>query len=137
MNAVPTVITGTEIDATGNHACPLCGVQRTGDVADTGWVYCPMIEGQAICLGCCLDYQRVARTEDFSSDPFCTLFTDLAASAGIPMDRLRSACLRHQADLLMSELGGTLDDADRQVKTELLAKVKRAMCPGQGKIGPA
>ena len=68
MEAIPETFKARNIERTGRYKCPLCEDQSTGDEVDTGWVLCPMLEGRPICLGCCLDYQNVARLEDFDAN---------------------------------------------------------------------
>lgn len=100
MSIIPPCKRGRVVDATGRYRCPLCGVQATGDQHDTGWVRCPMIEDQWICLGCCVDHQAAARAEDFARHPFHDLFDVLSRQRGETVVQLRRKCLEHLAAIL-------------------------------------
>lgn len=110
MNAVPPVIPGLEVDPTGRYACPLCKVQRASDEVDTGWVACPMVRGQMVCLGSCLDYQAVARSSAFETHYDYPPFIQLEQEARQLKRGLRTICLRHQAELIDDQLRSQTDD---------------------------
>ena len=100
LHAIPEVHTAEEIGREGVYRCPLCRVQTTRDPADPGWVFCPMVDHEPICLGCCIDHQKAARARDFAAHPLSDLFTALSRRTGRPVDDLRRVCLVHQASLL-------------------------------------
>jgi hypothetical protein len=111
VNAVPHVVPGFEVDPTGKYLCPLCKVQRAGDEVDTGWVACPMVDNEMICLGSCLDYQAVARSSAFETHHDRRLFSKLAREARQTEQGLRAVCLRHQAKIIEDQLHSRTDDA--------------------------
>lgn len=102
-HAIPTYLTGQELDTSGQYKCPLCTVQTTSDKVDTGWVYCPMLNNHAICLGCCIDYQKVARSEDFDGHPFRDLFDTACQITNRQVSLLRKLCLIHQESIVEEE----------------------------------
>src|SRR5262245_19078048 len=63
-----------------------------------------MIEQTLICLGCCLDYQGVARAEDPSSHPDWELFDHLSKDSHKEVPTLRRLCLKHQEGILVAKL---------------------------------
>lgn len=104
MDAIPQYISGREVDPSGRYTCPLCRVQRTGDAEDTGWVSCPMLNGQMICLGSCIDHQKVARADEFDSHYDRGLFETLQVNSSRSIKELRLTCMRHQADVLSEQI---------------------------------
>jgi hypothetical protein len=111
VNAVPPVVPGLKVDPTGRYLCPLCKVQGAGDDVDTGWVACPMVRGQMICLGSCLDYQAAARSSAFETHHDRCRFTELARETRQTEQSLRAICLRHQAQIIDDRLRSRTDDA--------------------------
>jgi hypothetical protein len=109
MNAVPLVVSGTDVDPIGRYSCPLCKRQKTGDAVDIGWVLCPMVRDEMICLGSCLDHQAVARSSVFHSDDQ-PLFDKLAREMREDKKVLRWRCLRHQAEIIEDRLMSRADD---------------------------
>ena len=100
MHVIPRYVAGLAVDPEGAYKCPLCRTQRAGDEADTGWVSCPMVEDQMVCLGSCIDYQAVARSEVFLDHPDRDLYDELARRVGAKIEVLRSVCLRHQVSVI-------------------------------------
>lgn len=105
MDAAPRHISAHEVDPSGRYECPLCGAPtRTTPERDTGWVHCPMLNDQVICLGCCLDYQYVARSLNFSEHPSREDFDRLASVTGKNVTELRRTCMEHQISVLEADL---------------------------------
>lgn len=130
MNAVPERLASDEIDPAGQYVCPLCERQSTADAVDTGWVFCPMVGGEPICLGCCIDHQGVARSASFDEHPFRALFDEVAAKTGRPAESLRQICLQHQAEIIEDRLRTADAGAAAGRLRKLLAKVERARSGG-------
>src|SRR5688572_19967927 len=107
INAIPDLVDPQDINLPKNYICPLCEAQSVADKDSTGWVLCPMLENQAICLGCCLDHQAVARSFDFDGHPYRDLFDNVSQLSGKPVVTLRQICLQHQSDILYGNLGLT------------------------------
>jgi hypothetical protein len=105
MNIIPNIYKASEVEAGKKYICPLCEVQSTSDEHDTGWVACPMLNGKAICLGCCIDYQAVARSTDFEMNEYYDLFLKqtLLDHQG-STDSLRLICLKHQKEMLENKI---------------------------------
>ncbi len=100
QDVIPPRLMPEEIVQLGIYDCPLCKAQNTLDEGDIGWVRCPMVDNRAICLGCCLDFQGVARSEVFDEHPYRDLFDDAAQLTDKSVDELRLICLRHQEEIL-------------------------------------
>jgi hypothetical protein len=111
-HAIPEYFTAQDLGIPG-YSCPLCRVQTTSDRVDTGWVYCPLLNNAAICLGCCSDYQKVARSETFDEHPFRDLFDVVRNLTRQSISSLRKTCLTHQEHIVQEGLNqyDTLDDA--------------------------
>jgi hypothetical protein len=125
MEAMPETYEAKKVHPTGHYKCPLCDVQTTADEVDTGWVFCPMLDGEPICLGCCLDYQNVARLEDFTTNPYNDLFDEASHKTGNPADRLRRICLDHQEEILVARIGKEHEQEDiRRGLANLLSVVR-------------
>lgn len=124
MEAIPETYKATDIDQTGRYKCPLCEDQTTGDEVDTGWVLCPMLQGKPICLGCCLDYQNVARLEDFDENPYHDLFDEAAEKTGKAAVALRRNCLAHQEEILQGRYKKEVDEGTRAEILRLLSTVR-------------
>jgi hypothetical protein len=106
MNAIPPVLDARQVEANEGgkrYPCPLCSVQTTADAADTGWVKCPLVGHRPICLGCCLDHQKVARHQGSEPHPFTDLFDTLAGKVGRPIRDLMLECLTHQCAILVPQ----------------------------------
>src|SRR5436190_2018867 len=99
MEAIPETFGADQVDSKRQYRCPLCDVQTTADEVDTGWVLCPMLDSDPICLGCCLDIQNVARIEDFATHPYHDLFEDVSLKTGKEVTELRQICLIHQESI--------------------------------------
>ena len=111
MNVVPPVIRGIEVDPTGRYVCPLCRSQRTDERPDTGWVSCPLVHDQIICLGSCFDFQAAARSSEFETHFDRPLFEKLAQETRHGEQSLRAICLRHQLQIIDDRLLSRADDA--------------------------
>jgi len=116
MNAIPRNVPGTELPEGLRYQCPLCRSQLAGDEADTGWVKCPLVGGRAICLGCCIDYQSVARSDDFEFHSYQELFIALARESGEAVGTLRRRCMQHQLEVIDEQLTETADDYPELVR---------------------
>src|SRR3712207_5871448 len=103
-HAIPEYVAGHEVDRSGRYLCPLCRAQTVSDEVDTGWVYCPMLAGVAICLGCCIDYQKAARSANFGHHPSRDLFDTASRLTGRGSSTLRQICLAHQETIVRTEL---------------------------------
>jgi hypothetical protein len=110
VNALPAVVSGLKVDPAGRYLCPLCKVQRAGGEADTGWVACPMVLGQMICLGSCLDCQAAARSLAFETHHDRYLFIELALKTQQTERGLRAICLRHQVQIIDDRLHSRSDE---------------------------
>ncbi len=126
MNAVPKYISAREVVPSGSYVCPLCKEQTTSDSADTGWAFCPMVSNSAICLGCCLDHQKVAASSDFDQHPFWGLFHELSKRANISISILRQTCLEHQEAIVRERLDEYTDEHIRQKLLAFLSKIRIA-----------
>ncbi|MGE5603663.1 MAG: hypothetical protein ACM30E_11470 [Nitrososphaerales archaeon] len=126
MNAIPELIPAREVDPFGAYVCPLCRTQTTGDEVDSGWVRCPMLDDAFIDLGCCLDYQPVARSADFAAHPFRELFDETAWLTGKEVATLRSRCLEHQASIVQEDLSGKVAQRTKRELERLLAIIRAA-----------
>lgn len=105
MDAAPRHISAHEVDASGRYRCPLCGAPTaTTEEGDTGWVHCPMLDDKIICLGCCLDYQSVARSDNFSRHPCREDFDRLSKMTNKDVTTLRRICMEHQVCVLQADL---------------------------------
>lgn len=104
IDATPRPVDAEQIDPTGRYKCPLCLVQTTASKPDIGWVFCPMIDNQPICVGSCLDHQNIANSQDFDGHPFRNDFDSLSERTGREVSELRLICLRHQESVLVAEL---------------------------------
>ncbi|MGE4211746.1 MAG: hypothetical protein AB7F87_21470 [Oligoflexales bacterium] len=102
-------IPAKDVDPTGQYECPLCEVQKTSSIPDTGWILCPMIGGKAICLGCCFDYQSITRSPRYDSHPFLPDLELLATANNNDISKMRLACLRHQIQLCLDDIQETKD----------------------------
>ena len=113
MDAIPPYISGRKVDPTGRYKCPLCRVQGTGDPEDTGWVSCPMLQNQMICLGSCIEYQKVARSEEFSTHFDKEHFEELSSRTRQSVSELRRTCMRHQLQIVGEQMSDQTSDRDR------------------------
>lgn len=127
MHAIPPTIAGTDVDPSGSYECPLCRVQSTGDEIDTGWVACPMVMDRMICLGSCIDYQKVARSLRSPDHPEDQMFTNLAIATRSSIEALRLKCLRHQVQIIDDQLRDGSEDASelRQLRGDVVREVNR------------
>lgn len=94
-----TLFRSDQVARRGVSCCPICTVQTVKSVPDTGWIRCPIADDRIICLGCCFDFQAVARSKDFDSHPSLEELEVLAAQKGVPLIDVRRACLSHQIQL--------------------------------------
>lgn len=128
MKAYPPIIKGKDLDPTGTYNCPLCEVQSTRDENDTGWVVCPIAKGKSICLGCCIDYQSVAASDEFETHPYYDLFIDNKnLLKGTPPDVLRNVCLEHQKQILKKDLDEEVDEVQKSKISTSLNRINRLL----------
>ena len=128
INAVPRRYSSAELNIAPDARCPLCRTSERGG----RWVLCPMIGGQPICYGCCLDYQGLARAVDFEDDPFRDLFDDLSRQTGLPVVTLRRRCLEHQQEIVSEQLGDPHAVDDRDSLLNLAFRVSEAVLDAGG-----
>lgn len=102
--AVPRRYTAQELGLERDAACTLCGTRETDPEIEQEWVRCPMVRNRPIGLGCCLDYQRVARANGFESDIYRDLFDTLSRRTARSVPILRLQCLRHQQEIIAERL---------------------------------
>ena len=100
MNAVPPRFSLKNLQGYENYICPLSNISAIGVNASERWVFCPLVDEKLIGYGSCLDFQGLARAEDFETDPFIDLFKELSYKSGKSVEELRQICLKHQAQLL-------------------------------------
>jgi len=98
-----------EIDQSGIYQCSTCKVQNTASKPDTGWILCPMVNNEAICLGCCFDYQSIVRSDNYDNHPFRNDLDLLATKSNKHPNDLRKTCLFHQIQICLFELSRTKD----------------------------
>lgn len=124
MDAAPQHFSAYEVDPSGAYKCPLCRVGKgSSPESDSGWVNCPMVD-RVICLGCCLDYQYVARSNEFTEHPYYEDFVRFSEMTNKSVTELRSCCLEHQQSVLEGELeSGASRELERPMR-ELLEVVK-------------
>jgi hypothetical protein len=123
--ALPPKLMPEQVVQLGNYICPLCKTQITSDEVDVGWVYCPMLENQAICLGCCIDHQSVARSDDFDNHTFRGLFDDIVLLTGKNASELRRICLQHQEEVVKKQLDNGAKDEEQL--NLLLQKIQQSL----------
>ena len=121
--AVPKVLSAAQLDPTGRYRCPLCEAQSTAEEADPGWVSCPLAQN-AVCFGCCVDYQSVARATDFSVHPWRDLFDLAAEKTGKDVAAPRRVCLGHQEEITQRGLEAAKDERTRRKLVDLLAEIQ-------------
>lgn len=87
-----------------------------------------MMDGAAICLGCCFDHQSPSRAEDFEHHPSRDLFDQTAGVTRKPVPELRRICLRHQEELLGADLeSGEVDEEAATRDIELIRRRLRVV----------
>jgi hypothetical protein len=83
-----------------------------------------MVKNAMICLGSCIDYQKVARSSDFAEHPEHDLFDQLSKTTGSSVDALRWTCLRHQIQIIDEQLkAGSEDAPDLKALREVIVQV--------------
>ena len=87
-----------------------------------------MLRGQMICLGSCIDYQKVARASALQSHPERNLFDTLATRQLTSAADLRMICVRHQVEVVDERLAAADPDSDalKELRTRLLRIVDEA-----------
>ncbi len=121
MHVLPKVFQASQVSESLSYLCPICRTQSTLDAVDTGWVMCPLLQDEFICLGCCIDLQKPARAADFESHPLAYLFQDLATQTSQNISTLRRICLFHQQSLLYETdhaLAARIEEALSQITEE-------------------
>lgn len=103
-SAIPRRYSARELGLRPDAPCALCGTREADTSIEREWVLCPLVGGQPIDLGCCLDYQGLARAEDFESDVYRGLFDQLSSRTGRSVDQLRLECLEHQQEIIGDRL---------------------------------
>jgi hypothetical protein len=94
------------------------GGERPDPTADPGWVRCPLVGEDFICLGCCYDLQYRSRSDDplGAGSPFAGI------PASAPPASLVTACLDHQERLLVAERPS--DGRDRALEEVRAARAR-------------
>ena len=82
-----------------------------------------MMSGELIDLGCCLDYQKLARTAELSPPDKCAL-EHVSLTAGTEIRTLRERCLTHQREIVTA-LRQTQDERDEDLR-KLTEEIDRA-----------
>ena len=114
-------MTSKEVDdAAGPYRCPLCKVQTTSDAEDIGWIACPMVDRQMICMGCCFDYAGIALSERFDNHPLIEDFRKLSLQTSVGLNQLRITCLNHQLCLYTDEVERA---ATKEIKEAMLSQL--------------
>lgn len=129
LNAIPRRYADAELGLSRAAECLLC---RTSDLIEREWVLCPLVGGKPICLGCCLDLQRLARAVDFYEDPWRDLFEEVARQTGLPVATLRLRCLEHQQEIVADELNSSLPTDDRDEILHLAFRISEAAREASG-----
>lgn len=114
MNAVPPRFSLKNLQGYENYVCPLSNISAMEANAPERWVFCPLVDEKPIGYGSCLDFQGLARAEDFETDPFVDLFKKLSVKTGKSVKELRQVCLKHQIQLLKIMM------SDPLMKTEIM-----------------
>jgi hypothetical protein len=91
------------------------------------WVRCPLVDDAPICLGCCFDYQSVARSEDFASHPYRGLFDDVSRRLRRSVPDLRMRCLEHQQEIVAENLPNATDESDEAGLIGLAGRIAQAI----------
>jgi hypothetical protein len=99
MIITPKEKTNEEVKIAGRYVCPTCQAQTTTSKVEIGWVSCPMIGGENICVGCCIDFQVVTNSERFVNHPDFAEFLEVANKYRKLPSKLRIICLNHQIEL--------------------------------------
>ena len=126
INAIPDLLDSREAHLPETYVCPLCRSQLVADKDSTGWVLCPMLNDQAICLGCCLDHQAVARSPDLETHPYRDHFDAVARLTGEPVATLRLICLEHQSSIAHRKLDMAHDKESKDKILALLKSIQKA-----------
>lgn len=118
MIVTPKEKTNKEIKTNGHYLCPTCQAQSTASKVGIGWVSCPMTSGKDICVGCCIDFQVVANSENFETHPNFADFLEVANKYHKLPSKLRIICLNHQIELCKDflEYRGSKNVSDKEVK---------------------
>lgn len=110
------------------YFCPECKVQNSEDEADTGWVKCPIVDNNYICLGSCIDVASNARATDFD-DPRYFAIRDFAKNIGEDTNKI--ICLQHQIHIIENELIPEETELHNIKKLEeLLLHIKNTLSEG-------
>lgn len=117
MIVLPEEKTSKELGITGNHVCPICMAQSTISFVDIGWVSCPMVNGNGICVGCCVDLQGAANSGDFENHPFFEDFVDLVQITGKTPSKLQRICIAHQLEISLQLLYEPRYADDEQIRS--------------------
>jgi hypothetical protein len=112
INAVPPRYSATELGIPITAPCLVCNSRSEGEAEHREWVLCPMLDQRSICLGCCLDYQGLARATDFETDPFRDLFVNLSQTTGKGVSQLRRICINHQREIVARRLSDPSEPDD-------------------------
>lgn len=109
------------------YICPECKVQNSEDEADTGWVKCPIVDNNYICLGSCIDVASNARATEFDDYRYFAI-TDFAQKIGENPNNVRKICLKHQMYIIENELiPEETEPYKREELEELLTFIKNLL----------
>lgn len=127
INAIPDLIDLDQTTLPENYVCPLCQAQSVKDRDSTGWVLCPMLDNQAICLGCCLDHQAVARSVDFDQHPYHSLFDTVMNLSSKSISATRQICLEHQLNIVHGKINRVKHEENKDKYLKLFSEIQTAV----------
>lgn len=113
MIVVPTQASARNVDPMGGYRCPTLSSAKYGDSENPGWVQCPMLNGEMICFGSCVEFQKVAKSEDFDSHHDKGLMLKLSANIERSVRELRTICVQHQIDVASEQIDEGSGDSRR------------------------
>lgn len=98
----PPEIAGAQVveECGAHYKCPTCVVQGAADEVDIGWIRCPMLSGDYICIGCCIDLNHVTRWAPMQAHIYYDDFLAVASRTGRSVSELRRQCLEHQLEII-------------------------------------
>lgn len=116
MIVTPHELSNAEISDKAVYRCPTCNAQSTISKVEIGWVSCPMIGNNYICVGCCIDLQSIAHSESFDQRSDFKDFRNAADLARETTKTLRDICLKHQIkvceEILSTNRPRIIDDSE-------------------------
>ena len=98
-----------------NYFCPGCN-ENTQNNIDIGWVECPLVPKNKICLGCCLDISNACETLD-QDKVFKDIISEYSLELDLSHNLLTQTCLNHQIELIEK---GIWDETNKNEKVSKL-----------------